>query len=113
MRFFGNLFWGALLLMCGIIALLWATDVLDSLAFLKTWWPMFIIIPCFIRLMFAPDKIMSLLGIGIGVVLQLYRCNLIEDFKTTAAITGAVALIMIALQILTRGRMPGGGHRGR
>lgn len=112
MRYFSNLFWGALLLMLGIIALLWATDVIENIAFLKVWWPMFIIIPCAIRLMFAPDKIMSLLGLGIGVVLQLYRCGLIEDFKTTAAITGAVALIMIALQVLTRGgRMPRGGHR--
>ncbi len=113
MRYFGNLFWGALLLMLGIIALLWATDVLDSLSFLKTWWPLFIIIPCAIRLMFAPDKLLSLLGIGIGVVLQLYRCGLIENFKTTAAITGAVALIILALRLLTRGRYlpPRKGHR--
>ena len=41
MRYFGNLFWGALLLMLGIIALLWATDVIENIAFLKVWWPMF------------------------------------------------------------------------
>ena len=39
MRYFGNLFWGALLLMLGIIALLWATDVIENIAFLKVWWP--------------------------------------------------------------------------
>jgi len=111
MRFFGNLFWGALLLMLGIIFLLKATGVLEDYEIIKDWWPCFIIIPCVIRLLFAPDKLISLLGIGIGVVLQLHVMGRIEDWKTTAAITGAVALIMVALQILTRGRLPRGGHR--
>jgi len=111
MRFFGNFFWGALLLMLGVVALLFATDVINDWDIIKKWWPCFIIIPCAIRLMFAPDKIMSMLGIGIGVVLQLWSLGYIEDFKTTAAITGAVALIMVALQILTRGRSPRDGHR--
>lgn len=109
MRSYRFVFWGALLLMLGVIWLLKTLGVVDQLFDFEGWWTFFIIVPCAIRLFFPGDKILSLFGIAVGVVLFLGTRDIIET-STALKILAPCAVIAIALSMLFRRRGCNGDH---
>lgn len=62
---------GLLLILGGV---LWFLDILDVFSFdlsFKGWWALFVIIPCFLGLFTDNDKVGSLMGLCLGVLLLL------------------------------------------
>lgn len=108
MKSFWSITLGTLLLMAGVIWLLIATNVIDGLSFLSTWWPIFIIVPFGIRLLFCPGKLLSLNGVAIGIIILLYTLGIIENIWHVLSIAAPIAVILTALHILV-GRK-GGPH---
>ena len=101
MNSLGKFFWGSLLLMVGIIWLAMAMGWLDSLEFLKHWWPMFIIIPCVFRMLMARDRWLSVMGIIVGLIWQLhYWFPDMIDLRMARMSTPPVLIIFAALHIL-------------
>ena len=109
MKSFRFVFWGALLLMLGVIWLLKTLGVADQLFEYEGWWAFFIIVPCAIRLFFPGDKILSMFGIAVGVVLFLGARDVV-DTPTALKILAPVAVISIALSLLFRRRRCDGDH---
>lgn len=100
MKSFWTITLGTLLLMAGVIWLLIATHLVDGISFLKTWWPIFIIVPFGIRLFFCPGKLLSLNGVAIGVILMLYTMDVISNLWQVLSIAAPIAVIFIALHLL-------------
>ena len=113
MRLFGKFFWGSLLLIVGVLWLLYALGVLDGWDILRTWWPMLIAVPCAVRMLFAPEKLLSLQGVAIGIILQLWMLGIIPDVWMVLKIAVPIAVICIALHLLIGRRPPMGGRPRR
>lgn len=71
MRKFGNMLWGIVFIVLGLIFGLNALGYTDINIFFQGWWTLFIIIPSFIGLFKERNKTGSIIGIIIGVVLLL------------------------------------------
>lgn len=109
---FGKFFWGVLLLVAGIIWLSFVMDWIDDLDFLKHWWPMIIIIPCVLRLMFANDRFLSIMGIIIGVIWQIhYIAPETVDLHMARMSMAPVAIICLGLHMLLGRRMQNCNHK--
>lgn len=100
MKSFWTITLGTVLLMAGVIWLLISTHVVDGLAFLGVWWPIFIIVPFGIRLFFFPGKFISLLIVCLGVIIQLWRLQYIDNIWHVLSIAAPIAVILIALHML-------------
>lgn len=109
MKSFWSITLGTVLLMAGVIWLLIATHVIDGLEFLKSWWPIFIIVPFGIRLLFCPSKLLSLNGFAIGIIILLYTVGIISNLWQVLSIAAPIGVIVTALHILTN-RKGGGQH---
>jgi len=109
---FGKFFWGVLLLVIGIIWLAFAMGWMDDIMVLAHWWPMLIIIPCALRLLFSSDRWLSIMGIVIGVIWQLHYWlpNDMIDLRMARMATPPVIIICIALHILL-GQKKGNKHK--
>lgn len=101
MNSFGKFFWGVLLLVAGIIWLGFVMNWFDDLDFLKHWWPMIIIVPCILRLLFAQDRFLAIMGIVIGFIWQIhYWMPNTIDLHMARMSMAPVAVICIALHML-------------
>lgn len=101
MNSLGKFFWGILLLMVGIIWLSFVMGWIDSLEFLKHTWPLLIIIPCVLRLLFASDKFLSIMGIVIGGIWQVhYWMPEMIDLHMARMSMAPIAIICLALHML-------------
>ena len=96
MKNFGNLIWGILFILVGLIVGLNAFGVTRINIFFDGWWTLFIIIPCFIGLIKNKDKTGSIIGLLIGIVLLL--CSLdILNFEIAWKLALPVLLVLIGL----------------
>ena len=113
MNSFGKFFWGILLLVVGIIWLAMAMGWMDNIYVLAHWWPMLIIIPCVLRLMFSNDRWLAIMGIVIGLIWQIhYWMPEHIDLHTARMTMAPVAIICLALHMLLGRKGPrGGNHR--
>ena len=79
MKKFGNVLWGIVLIVIGLIIGGNALGITNINIFFDGWWTLFIIIPCFIGLFKDNEKTGNLIGLLIGVALLL-ACQDILDF---------------------------------
>lgn len=101
MNSFGKFFWGILLLAVGIIWLAFAMEWIDSICFLKHTWPLIIIIPCVLRLLFSKDRWLALTGIAIGCIWQIhYWAPELIDLHMARMSMAPIFIIGIALHML-------------
>ena len=94
MKNFGNIMWGLVLILLGVII---GTNVLgltDINIFFDGWWTLFIIIPCLIGLVKEREKTGSIIGILIGIILLLC-CQNILDFETMWKLIIPAVLIIV------------------
>ena len=71
MKKFGNLLWGLVFIIIGIIWGINSLGIASINIFFTGWWTLFIIIPCFIGLFREREKMGNLIGLLIGIVLLL------------------------------------------
>ena len=68
MKKFGNILWGIVLIILGLIIGANALGIADINIFFDGWWTLFIIIPCFIGLFKEREKTGNIIGLFIGII---------------------------------------------
>lgn len=99
MKKFGNVLWGIVLIVIGLIIGGNALGITNINLFFDGWWTVFIIIPCFIGLFKDNEKTGNLIGVLIGVILLL-ACQNILDFDLIWKLAFPTILVIIGLSII-------------
>ena len=86
MKNFGNVLWGIVLIVVGLIVGGNALGIIDVSVFFDGWWTLFIIVPCFI-------------GLLIGIVLLLC-CQSILNFDIIWKLGFPLILIIIGISFI-------------
>lgn len=94
-----SIVWGLILIVMGVVIALNSLDIVDINLFFNGWWTLFIIIPSLIGLINDDDKIGSLIGLLIGVLLLLNAQNII-DFSFIWKLIVPAILIIIGLSFV-------------
>ena len=106
MRKFGNVLWGVVLVIIGLIIGGNALGITNINIFFDGWWTFFIIIPCFIGLFKDNEKTGNVIGLLIGVGLLL-GCQNILDFDLIWKLAFPVILVVIGLSIIFKDTLGG------
>ncbi len=99
MKKFGNVLWGIVLIVIGIIIGGNALGITNINVFFDGWWTLFIIIPCFIGLFKENEKTGNLIGLLIGVALLL-ACQNILSFDVIWKLAFPAILVIIGLSLI-------------
>ena len=99
MKKFGNILWGLILVVIGIIFGLNALGITDINIFFRGWWTLIIIIPSLIGLFKNESKIWSIIWLVIGIVLLLCTQNILS-FTMVGKLIFPFILVMIGLSII-------------
>lgn len=99
MKNFGNVLWGIVLIVLGIIIGGNALGITNINIFFDGFWTLFIIIPCFIGLFKEREKTGNLIGLIIGIILLLC-CQDILDFNMIWKLILPAILIIIGLSLI-------------
>ncbi len=99
MKNFGNILWGIVFIIIGVILGGNAIGITNINIFFDGWWTLFIIIPCFIGLFKEREKTGNIIGILIGVSFLL-SCQDILSFEMVCKLVFPVILIMIGLSFI-------------
>lgn len=99
MKKVGNILWGIILIVLGIIIALNATGVTNINIFFRGWWTLIIIIPSFIGLIKNESKMWSFIWLIIGIVLLLCAQNILS-FSLISKLIFPFILIVIGLAII-------------
>ena len=99
MKNFGNVLWGIVLIIIGIIVGGNALGITNINIFFDGWWTLFIIVPCFIGLFKEREKTGNIIGLLIGVALLL-SCQNILDFDMIWKLALPAILIIIGLSFI-------------
>lgn len=99
MKKFGNVLWGIVFIVIGLIVGGNALGITNINIFFDGWWTLFIIIPCFIGLFKDNEKMGNLIGLLIGVALLL-ACQGILDFNLIWKLAFPVILVLIGVSII-------------
>lgn len=98
MKNFGNILWGIVLIVIGIIIGGNAIGVINVDLFFDGWWTLFIIIPCFIGVFKEREKTGNVIGLLIGVVLLLCAQGLVDfDMIWKLALPAILVIFGISL----------------
>ena len=103
MKKFGNVLWGIVLIVIGLIIGGNALGITNINIFFDGWWTLFIIIPCFIGLLKDNEKTGNLIGLLIGVALLL-ACQDVLDFDLIWKLAFPTILVVIGVSIATSAR---------
>ena len=106
MKKFGNVLWGIVLIVVGLIIGGNALGITSIDIFFDGWWTLFIIIPCFIGLFKEKEKTGNLIGLLIGVALLL-ACQNILDFDLIWKLAFPTILVIIGLSIIFKDALGG------
>lgn len=106
MKKFGNVLWGVVLIVIGLIIGGNALGITNINVFFDGWWTLFIIIPCFIGLFNENEKTGNIIGLLIGVALLL-GCQDIINFNLIWKISLPAILVMIGLSIIFKDTLGG------
>ena len=106
MKKFGNVLWGIVLIVIGLIVGGNALGITNINIFFDGWWTLFIIIPCFIGLFKENEKTGNLIGLLIGVALLL-ACQDILDFGLIWKLAFPAILVAIGLSIIFKDALGG------
>lgn len=94
-----NLIWGLILIVVGVLVGFNALGITKVDVFFSGWWTLFIIIPCVIGLFNDNDKMGSIIGILVGVILLL-GCQDIIDFDIIWKLILPVILVLVGISII-------------
>ena len=99
MKSFGNILWGIVLIVVGLIIGGNALGITNINIFFDGWWTLFIIVPCFIGLFKEREKTGNIIGLLIGIALLLC-CQDILDFDMIWKLALPVVLIIIGISFI-------------
>lgn len=99
MKKFGNVLWGIVLIIVGIIFGLNAVGLTHINVFFRGWWTLFIIVPSFIELFRSTNKMWSIIWLVIGIVLLLCAQNILS-FRLIGKLIFPFILVMIGISII-------------
>lgn len=99
MKKFGNVLWGIVLIVIGLIIGGNALGITNINVFFDGWWTLLIIIPCFIGLFKENEKTGNIIGLLIGVGLLL-GCQNVIDFDLIWKLAFPTILVVIGLSII-------------
>lgn len=94
-----NLLWGLCLIALGVIWGLNALEITDIDVFFDGWWTLLIIIPSVVQFFTVKDKMGSLIGIAIGVVLLL-GCQDIIAFEMIWKLVLPALLVIVGIRVI-------------
>lgn len=90
MRNIKNITWGVVFVLAGVLIVLNGFGVVDFKLFFDGWWTLLIIVPCLNGLLFDRDKLGNLTGLLLGVLLLLWRQNILPSKAIGISISGAI-----------------------
>ena len=96
MKKVGNILWGLVFIVVGVILGLNALEITKINLFFDGWWTLFIIVPCFIGIFREREKIANIIGCLVGVFLLLC-CQKVWDFELMWRLLIPTVLIVIGL----------------
>lgn len=99
MKKFGNVLWGIVLIIIGLIIGGNALGITNINIFFDGWWTLFIIIPCFIGLIKDEEKTGSIIGLLIGIALLL-GCQDILDFDLIWKLAFPAILVIVGISMI-------------
>ena len=99
MKKFGNLLWGLVLIVLGLIIGGNALGITNINVFFDGWWTLIIIIPCFIGLFKEREKTGNIIGLLIGIALLL-ACQDLLDFNLVWKLLFPAILVAIGVSII-------------
>ena len=99
MKKVGNILWGIVLIVLGIIIGLNATGVTHINIFFRGWWTLIIIIPSIIGLIKNDSKLWSFIWLCIGVVLLLSAQNILS-FSLISKLIFPFILVVIGVSLI-------------
>ncbi len=99
MKKFGNVLWGLVLIVVGVIFGLNAIGLTDINIFFRGWWTLFIIVPSFIELIRSTNKMWSFVWLCIGIALLLCAQNILS-FSLIGKLIFPFILVMIGISII-------------
>ena len=106
MKKFGNILWGIILIIIGLIIVGNALGITNINIFFDGWWTVFIIIPCFIGIFKDNNKTGNIIGLLIGIALLL-GCQNILDFDLILKLAFPIILVIIGLSIIFKAILGG------
>ena len=106
MKKFGNVLWGIVLLVIGLIIGGNALGITNINIFFDGWWTLFIIVPCFIGLFKENEKTGNVIGLLIGIALFL-GCQDIINFDLIWKLVLPTILVIIGLSIILKDTLGG------
>ena len=106
----GNVLWGIILVIIGLIIGCNALGITNINIFFRGWWTLFIIIPCFIGLFKENKKTGNLIGLLIGIALLLGCLNIL-DFDLIWKLAFPTILVIIGLSIVFKDIIGGKIHK--
>lgn len=105
MKKLNGILWGIALIAIGAILALNAFDIIAFDIFFKGWWTLFIIVPCLIALITERDKIGSIIGLCVGVLLLL-SCRGILSFAIFWKLIIPIIIVLIGIKIIINSLVP-------
>lgn len=99
MKRFGNLLWGLVFIVAGIIWGLNSLGIASINVFFDGWWTLFIIIPCFIGLFKEREKMGNFIGLIIGILLLLCARGILS-FDMILKLALPSVLVLIGINII-------------
>ena len=106
MKKFGNVLWGIVLIVVGLIIGGDALGITNINIFFDGWWTLFIIVPCFIGLFKENEKTGNVIGLLIGIALFL-GCQDIINFDLIWKLALPTVLVIIGLSIIFKDTLGG------
>ena len=100
----GNLIWGILLIIVGVIIGLNSLGIADIDLFFDGWWTLFIIVPNVIDIIKRPSKVDNYIWVAVGIILLLCAQEILS-FKVIGKLIFPVILVGIGLSILLKDRI--------
>lgn len=99
MKKFGNLLWGLVFIVLGLIFALNILGIANINIFFDGWWTLFIIIPSIIGFIKGPERMGDLIGLIIGIALLLCAQGILR-FDMVIKLSIPFALIMIGMYFI-------------
>ena len=106
MKNIGNLLWGLVLIVIGLIIGGNALEITNINIFFDGWWTLIIIIPCFIGLFKEREKTGNIIGLLIGVALLL-ACQDLLEFDLIWKLLFPTILVIIGISIIFKDTIGG------
>lgn len=99
MKKFGNILWGGIFIILGLIIGLNSMGITSINIFFKGWWTLFIIVPSFIGLFKEDNKTWNIIWLVIGIVLLLCARDILS-FSIIRKLIFPFILVMIGLSFI-------------